>query len=350
VKRLLTAMVTDERGRDVPVVRELRWPPGPIKLLRKQPPLPMLTRRVAISYWVGAVYLSLKAGVITVLWLKLSTGGGGSLAVVVQGTGTLLLMGLWPVPLLALVGWTLWVWRGRRNAARFTASRGACPSCGDSLLGTMEQQDGHVMCGSCDAAWKLGSPEVCPGCEYDLLGAHADADDILNCPECGLALPGANAERLRHDAVLLHGGMRDDAGISVPKRSDTKRKRAAIKSRPRAEVWRPHIRLLLLSVLCVAIVFLVPPFVGAPVENMCRRVMSERAAGFVFGATIISIWSACGIVLFVQIRRASAVASRRLAICPACDTDMRAVMPHTDGLTPCPNCGAAWKLASQPIV
>ena len=347
--RVFQPMVADERGRDVPVVRELRWPPGPVALLRKRPALPMLAHNIAFSYWVGAVYIAVKAGIITLVWLKVATGAAGSGGIVVQGTGVLLLMGLWPVPVLALLGWGLWTWRGRRNAARFMASRGACPSCGSSLLGLSEREDGYVVCGTCLSAWKVGSPEVCPGCAYDLLGTGSDADGVLTCPECGLAFPGASSERRRHDAVLLRGGMDDDAGLRVAKRHDAKRRRVSINARSRKEVERAQLPLFLLAMVGVAVVLLVPPFIGAPVENMARRVMSDRAAGFVLGATIMSIWSGCGIVLYLKIREAYAVGSCRLGICPACDADLRGVAVGEDGLTPCPNCDARWSLPPQPI-
>lgn len=45
--------------------------------------------------------------------------------------------------------------------------------------------------------------------------------------------------------------------------------------------------------------------------------------------------------------RASRLISLRLGLCHACDADLRGIEPEPDGRTPCPRCGAAWKLESH---
>ncbi|MFI4915867.1 MAG: hypothetical protein ACIAS6_05085, partial [Phycisphaerales bacterium JB060] len=94
--------------------------------------------------------------------------------------------------------------------------------------------------------------------------------------------------------------------------------------------------------------WLLPGLVIVGIISIAARYVSEPTAQLV---GMLLGWSLVGAVLPRWIRimeRARIQTSRRLAICPACDADLRGAPADGDGLTPCPNCHAKWRLPGTP--
>ncbi len=346
---MLQAMVTDERGRDVPVVRELRSLPGPMAVWRKRVMLPKRVRGSLVTTWItlgyGAVFWSVLVGMM-------------GFAVLSVGMGFYDLAGLredrwWGVfwlsaPAVVLIGvQAMWAWSGRRKAALMMAAHGACPSCRASLLGRAEDKEGVVQCGTCQAHWKLGTPEACPTCGYDMRGA-ADVDGVATCPECASRWPSASPHRKRHGAIVVHGAIEDDAGFEVPHSSDPKAYRKVAKTRSKSELERAGLKGWLQNIALVFVFLFLPAAVALSFAWLSDRYFSGSVARvltmlFVYGGLIIM-----AITIPRIMRKTTTDICRRLAICPACDADMRGTPPRSDGLTPCPACDAKWKLPASP--
>ncbi|MFI4916696.1 MAG: hypothetical protein ACIAS6_09365, partial [Phycisphaerales bacterium JB060] len=228
MKHLLAAMVTDERGRDVPVVRELQSLPSPIAVWRRRVALPRRVRVGVMTMWIiigylGAAWCFVLGSTASVL---LSIGVGLDDLSLVQELRVPALFWL-SMPALFLLGLQAsWAWSGRQKAARLMAARGTCPSCTGSLPGAPEDADGLVRCPGCQASWRLGTPEACPACRYDLSGT-ASVQGIITCPECAARWPAATEQRRRHEALAEFGHLTDDSGGQVPNRSTRHTKRTA---------------------------------------------------------------------------------------------------------------------------
>lgn len=338
-------MVADERGRAVPVVRELQSLPGPVAVWRKRVALPRSLRRSVITTWfmigyLGAIWAFPAVGVFTAL-----AGIGvmfGDLLRLPEFRAWVLVWMCAPAMLLMAVQ-ASWAWSGRHKASRFMAARGCCPSCGVSLLGTTEDANGLAMCVKCRAAWKLGSPEKCPRCAYDLAGA-VGVDGVITCPECADTWPAATERRSRHEALAEHGSMLDDAGERAANRSNTKSRRIALRARSKDERERAGLANWLLSMGFILCFMLLPALCGASLFWLADRYLSETTADFT--GAMLGYAIAGGLLFFgaKMARRSRLNTCRRLAICPACDADLRGVAPRGDGLTTCPNCDAKWKL------
>lgn len=342
-------MVTDERGRDVPVVRELRSLPGPIAVWRKRVALPRRVRAGVMTTWIMIGYLS-ALWALPVLGLAIALSGMGlileDLLRMAEVRGWVLFWLSIPAVLLLAVQ-TIWAWSGRRKAAKFMAARGGCSSCGTSLLGTIEDGEGMVACPSCDAAWRLGSPATCPACAYDLAGA-AGVDGVITCPECAGRWPVATEQRSRHESLAECGSMIDDAGDEAANRSTAKSRRAALRGRSKDERERAGFAHWILTLGFILAVLFVPALTGATLYWLAERYLSETVANFI-GAMLGYAFAGGLFFLGAKLARQSILKMcRRLAICPACDADMRGVASRSDGLTLCPNCDAKWKLPPQP--
>lgn len=342
-------MVTDERGRDVPVVRELRSLPGPVAVWRTRVALSKTLRKNVITTWVLTGYLAGIWVLPAVGMIAALTGVGVTLAELLGMPEFRAWVLIWmaaPAMFLMAVQ-ASWAWSGRQKASRFMAARGSCPSCGASLLGAREHASGLVVCKSCRAAWKLGSPATCPRCAYDLAGA-VGVEGVVTCPECAGRWPAATERRTRSEALAEHGSMLDDAGQAVANRSNAKSRRSALRERTKDERERAGFAQWLLSLAFILGFMLGPALVGASLFWIADRYLSETVAhvsGAMLGYGIVG-----GLLFFgvKMARRSMRRTCRRLAICPACDADMRGAALGSDGLTPCPNCDARWKLPSQP--
>lgn len=352
-ERLLRS-TPDERGRLVRVVKPLRRVPGPLRLWRRQLMIPMRIRTVLLAAWACGAYLLAKGVFVSVFWLTvalptLGSSGSSNFWLLLYGVGFLMLSvsGLVPVVLLIIAG--LWAWKGRPITARMMASRGSCASCGHSLLGLVPDADGLTPCPSCQAVWRVGSPEACPTCDYDLTSAPQTAPhDTMICPECGDQWPAPSADRRRYDSVLLHGGVVDDAGVERPRKSDAKRRKASLRSRTRRDRERASLVIFVYWVPAVLCVLLLPWLIST---------LSEWALGGWLGETAIETISVIGLLVSIGIgvfwlkARVSGVFRRYnllLDICPACDTDMRGLAVDDAGLAPCPHCHGRWKLPVRP--
>jgi Zn-finger nucleic acid-binding protein len=240
-----------------------------------------------------------------------------------------------------------WAWSGRQRAALLTAAHGACPSCRASLLGQSEDEDGLVRCGACHAHWKLGTPACCPTCGYDLSGA-ADAVGVATCPECASRWPSAAPHRERHEAIVLHGAIRDDAGHEMPHRSDPKAHRKVRRTRSPAELERAGLRGWFQSWGFVLAFLFLPGGVALLAAWLADRFSSPGVARVLTMVLIYGGLAVMAIAIPRALRKTAMQSSRRLSICPACDADMRGISVTDNGLTRCPDCAAQWRLLPQP--
>ncbi|UYV13931.1 MAG: hypothetical protein NCW75_06485 [Phycisphaera sp.] len=348
MKRLLQAMVTDERGRDVPVVRELRSLPGPIAVWRKRTSTPPRVAGIYQCLWIGTVYILVKGSLYTgfLAYATISTIGI-SVGEAVEQMLFIPLSMLGMVAVLVLTMRCVWAFWGRSVSARLMASRGRCPSCGSSLVAGGSDDGGVTTCESCSAAWHVGAPEACPGCGYDLGGLPGATGGNMTCPECSATWPTATAARVQTERLIFHGAMRDDAGSLVARQSKAKIRRAVVRSRAKGEQERARLPGIFLWLATVAAVFLVIPVIGMSTTWLAGLVLPERGSEFAGGVMVLAGAALCVAIMLRYKAWAQRYECRRLAICPACDADMRGLVPNANGLTPCPNCDAEWKLPPQ---
>ncbi len=349
VKRFLTATVTDERGRDVPVVRELQSLPSPVAVWRKRVALPKHVRVSVMTAWGFIGYASAAWCFITVSITTVLLSFSSGIDVVAETREFRVMALFWlSAPAMFLLGiQASWAWSGRQKAARLMAARGMCPSCTATLLGAREHDDVCVGCGTCQASWRLGTPEKCPSCRYDLTGA-VGVQDFITCPECAARWPAPSERRKRHEALVEHGSLTDDAGEDVANLSNRKSKRQARDLRSKDERERAGLLSWCLLLGGLLGIWLLPGLAIYAIITVAERFTSEPTAQ-VLGMLVV--WSFIGALLPRWIRvieRVRIQSCRRLSICPACDADMCGVPAGGDGLTACPACRARWKLPVRP--
>lgn len=94
-------------------------------------------------------------------------------------------------------------------------------------------------------------------------------------------------------------------------------------------------------VLVVVVVIWCPPSSFGNSQSRMSRAVTTALMYLVAGgvATILPIWRGR-----VRTHRAVSLLRRR-SLCPVCAYDLRNIPTADDGLTTCPECGAAWRLA-----
>ena len=112
-------------------------------------------------------------------------------------------------------------------------------------------------------------------------------------------------------------------------------RRAAFHDRPWGEVEHAARNLRIVSILMSVMLALVLISLATRDQFLVLSAILMFAAGLV-----------C-LIVPDHYGRASRLCSVRLGLCHACDADLRGIAPEPDGRTPCPRCGAAWKLESH---
>lgn len=112
-------------------------------------------------------------------------------------------------------------------------------------------------------------------------------------------------------------------------------RRAAFHDRPWGEV--EHARRNLRRLEWLIVLPLVMILASRPM-----RELNEYTASL-----LLSIACVLTGILALKTQKADRLISLRLGLCHACDADLRGIAPEPDGRTPCPRCGAAWRLESH---
>ena len=143
------AMVEDERGRRVPVIRDLatvpRWP-------WKTPPPQLLSPKARRWMYVegtaglGVIGLAIALSIVVASVGRQSATTAGMWSLIL-GFGTYLLLN-------ALHSWH-WTGPGRHFAARAMASSGTCPCCGYGIRSVPKREDGLTICPECASVWRV---------------------------------------------------------------------------------------------------------------------------------------------------------------------------------------------------
>ena len=147
---LIAPMIKDERGRAVPVVRELaRAPMWPWKTPPRRLVSAPARRWMLISGWTGLAIIALAV----VVCIVAATASGSAAANV--AVGVLVIFAVAYVVVGFLQSWH-WTGPGRQAAARAMALGGTCPSCGYGIAGVPRGDHGLTACPECASLWRVG--------------------------------------------------------------------------------------------------------------------------------------------------------------------------------------------------
>ena len=221
--------------------------------------------------------------------------------------------------------------RGAPALAASIASEGICASCGYPIVGLPADDTGRVTCPECSAEWDRRRL-VPDGVSFPIERAFASARRIPKYPK---------AIRLttdHRDRVAPRLGSRL-VGASPPAVPKPDRAELFAELRGGGRWWR----LALLVTGVAAATALVAAAASLPnLSPTQRSVLLVIAGPLVFLAA-----AAYGSEFGIPRDHVGAVLRRRRR-CAACATSLDGVEAGDDGKTPCPVCGAAWRLPGPP--
>ena len=290
-------MVTDELGRDVPVVRELRSMPGPAAVWRKRTVLPPRVGMLFQGFWIGIIYIMVKVTLLTSALVYALRPSSSSVGEIVEPLLFIPLSMFGTLAVFMLSMRSIWAFWGRPASARLMASRGHCPSCGSLLSDARVDFDGVTRCMACDAAWRVGSPEACPRCAYDLAGLSNKTKGTIVCPECAATWPAATKERVRIDRQAFRGSLLDDAGRKIAREPRPEARRSAVKARSKEDRERARLPGAFFWLGVAATAFLIVPAFAASFTWLAGFMVPQRGAEFAGGIAALAGVGMCVLVL-----------------------------------------------------